>query len=70
MSRKNTLRSNIMQAVHETASDFHRLGFIDRPKMRVFDFLCLAPSQAKSSCLTHDIMNVRTEIWDGDESND
>jgi len=70
MSRKDPLKSNIMQAVHETASDFHRLGFIDKPKMRKFDVLCFAPSQAKSSCLTHNIMNVRTEIWDGDESGD
>jgi len=31
--------------VHETASDFHRLGFIDKPKMREFDALCIAPIQ-------------------------
>ena len=70
MSKKNTHRNNIMQAVHETASDFHRLGFIDKPKMCEFDVLCLAPSQAKSSCLTHNILNVRTEIWNDDESGD
>lgn len=36
MPGKNTLKSSIMQAVHGTASDFHRLGFIDKPKMREF----------------------------------
>ena len=55
MNRKDTLKSNIMEAVHETASDFHRLGFIDKPKMHEFDILCLAPSQAKSSYLAHNI---------------
>jgi putative transcriptional regulator len=55
MDRKDTLKSNIMEAVHETASDFHRLGFIDKPKMHEFDILCLAPSQAKSSYRAHNI---------------
>lgn len=45
MDRKDTLKSNIMEAVHETASDFHRLGFIDKPKMREFDVLCLVLTQ-------------------------
>ena len=29
--------------VHETARDLHRLGFIDKRKMRKFDVLCLDP---------------------------
>ena len=29
--------------MHETASDLHRLGFIDKRKMRKFDVLCLDP---------------------------
>ena len=33
----------ILEAVHETARDLHRLGFIDKRKMRKFDALCLAP---------------------------
>lgn len=45
MPGKKTLKSNVMQAVHETASDFHRLGFIDIRKMREFDAMCLTPSQ-------------------------
>lgn len=29
--------------MHETASDLHRLGFIDKRKMAKFDALCLNP---------------------------
>ncbi|CAG0962377.1 hypothetical protein GPROT1_00908 [Gammaproteobacteria bacterium] len=36
-------KSRILEAVHETAADFQRLGFIDPRKMREFDALCLAP---------------------------
>lgn len=36
-------KSSIFEAVHETAGDLHRLGFIDKRKMRQFDVLCLAP---------------------------
>ncbi len=32
-----------MEAVHETAGDLHRLGFIDKRKMQKYDALCLAP---------------------------
>ena len=32
-----------MEAVHETASDLHSLGFIDVHKMRQYDALCLDP---------------------------
>jgi len=42
MSSKTKAKSPILEAVHETASDLHRLGFIDRRKMREFDALCLA----------------------------
>jgi putative transcriptional regulator len=43
MTTKTKAKSPIFEAVHETASDFHRLGFIDIRKMRKFDTLCLAP---------------------------
>jgi putative transcriptional regulator len=33
-------KSRILEAAHETASDLHRLGFIDKSK---FDALCLDP---------------------------
>ncbi|MDO8348532.1 MAG: helix-turn-helix domain-containing protein [Rugosibacter sp.] len=36
-------RSRLFEAVHETASDLHRLGFIDKRKMNKFDALCLSP---------------------------
>lgn len=36
-------KSPIFEAVHETALDLHRLGFIDQRKMRKFDVLCLDP---------------------------
>ena len=37
------VRSPIMEAVHEGATDLHRLGFIDQRKMRKYDALCLTP---------------------------
>jgi putative transcriptional regulator len=36
-------KGRIFEAVHETASDLHRLGFIDKRKMSKFDALCLDP---------------------------
>jgi len=36
-------KTPILDAVHETARDLHRLGFIDKRKMRKFDALCLEP---------------------------
>ena len=43
MTTKAKAKSRIFEAVHETASDLHRLGFIDKRKMRKFDALCLDP---------------------------
>jgi putative transcriptional regulator len=43
MTTKPKAKSRILEAVHETASDLHRLGFIDKRKMRKFDVLCLDP---------------------------
>jgi len=43
MAAKVKAKSKIFEAVHETASDLHRLGFIDKRKMRKFDVLCLNP---------------------------
>ena len=43
MTTKPKAKSRIFEAVHETASDLHRLGFIDKRKMRKFDVLCLDP---------------------------
>lgn len=43
MTTKTKAKNKIMEAVHETAVDLHRLGFIDQRKMRKYDALCLAP---------------------------
>lgn len=43
MTTKPKAKSRIFEAVHETARDLHRLGFIDKRKMRRFDLLCLDP---------------------------
>ena len=42
MTTKAKPKSRILEAVHETASDLRRLGFIDKRKMREFEALCLA----------------------------
>jgi putative transcriptional regulator len=34
-------KSRILREVHEMTSDLHRLGFIDKRKMRKYDALCL-----------------------------
>jgi putative transcriptional regulator len=36
-------KSNILNAVYETASDLNRLGFIDKKKMMQYEALCLEP---------------------------
>lgn len=36
-------KSRVLDAVHETASDLHRLGFIDKRKLVKYDALCLKP---------------------------
>ncbi|GAB4210285.1 MAG: hypothetical protein Fur0019_17990 [Tibeticola sp.] len=41
MKKRN---DRILDAVHETARDLHRLGFIDARMMRQYDALRLAPS--------------------------
>ena len=35
-------KSRILEAVHETATDLHQIGFIDQRKMRQYDALCLS----------------------------
>ncbi|MEW5889873.1 MAG: DNA-binding transcriptional regulator [Pseudomonadota bacterium] len=43
MTTKPKTKSRLLEAVHETARDLHRLGFIDKRKMRKYDALCLEP---------------------------
>ncbi len=38
MATKAKAKSAILGAVHETAADLHRLGFIDKRKMRTRSF--------------------------------
>ncbi len=38
-----TYRSDAMAAIHETASDLHDAGVMDKRTMRKFDELCLTP---------------------------
>lgn len=45
MTTKSKAKSRVLDAVHETASDLYRLGFIDQRKMRKYDLLCLEPIQ-------------------------
>jgi putative transcriptional regulator len=38
-------RSNVMAAIHETATDLYKVDGMDRKTMRKFDVLCLTPVQ-------------------------
>ena len=46
---KTKTKSPILEAVHETASDLYRLGFIHKRNMHKFDALCLVPVPDYSS---------------------
>ena len=43
MTAKTKPKSRILEAVHATAEDLQRLGFIDKRKQRKFDALCMEP---------------------------
>ena len=49
MTKKAKPKNRILEAVHETASDFHRAGFINVHRMRQYDALCLDPVPAYDS---------------------
>ncbi len=42
-------KSRILEAVHDTAADLHRLGFIDKRKQQKLEALCLEPIPAYDS---------------------
>lgn len=44
-ARSTKAKSPIFEAVHETARDFHRLGFISKRNMHQFDALCMEPPE-------------------------
>lgn len=56
---KRKAQSPILEAVHETAGGFHRLGFIDKRKMQEFDALCLDPIPDYDS---QQIKRIRTKL--------
>ena len=42
-------KSRLLEAVHETAQDLHKIGVIDNRTMREFDVLCIEPVSAYSA---------------------
>jgi putative transcriptional regulator len=46
MSTKPSTTSRLLEAVHETASELQRAGFIDKRRMKEYDALCLPPISA------------------------
>jgi putative transcriptional regulator len=48
MKRKKH-KSRLLEAVHETAQDLHKLGFIDKRAMREYDALCIEPVSTYSA---------------------
>ncbi len=54
MAGKPKNESGILNAVRETASDFHRLGFIDKDRMRQYDDLLLANQNMELQSLRND----------------
>ncbi|GAA0772207.1 DNA-binding transcriptional regulator [Castellaniella ginsengisoli] len=59
MTIKRSADSPLLAAVHETARDLHRLGFIDKRKMLRYDALCLDPVPAYTS---EQIRAMRTKL--------
>lgn len=42
-------KSKLSEAIHETASDLHQIGFIDKRRMQQYDALCLEPVREYSA---------------------
>ncbi len=59
---RKTYRSDTLGAIHETASDLHDAGLMDKRTLRKFDELCLTPIRpmqpddirARYGCLASD----------------
>ena len=54
MASKSKNESRILSAVLETASDFHRLGFIDKDRMRQYEDLLLASQNMELQPIRND----------------
>ena len=52
-----TYRSDAIAAIHETASDLHDAGVMDKRSLREFDELCLSPVRPMTAA---DIRALRT----------
>ncbi len=59
MTNKTQVKSPILAAVHETASDLHQQKFISKRTMSRYDALCLAPIPAYNS---EDIRSMREKL--------
>jgi|GEM_PF-6942904 DNA-binding transcriptional regulator YiaG len=46
-----TYKGDVMAAIHETVSDLHEIGLVDKRTMRHFDEACLTPITNLSSPL-------------------
>ena len=66
MNRKIKNNSRILEAVHEGVSDLHRLGLIDKRKMRKYDALCLEPVKDDPPQITGTWI-VEADLLRGDE---
>jgi len=42
-------KSRLLDELHDTAQDLHKLGFIDKRAMREYDVLCIKPVSAYSA---------------------
>ena len=47
--KREQYKSGLLNAVHETARDLHKLGFIDKRRMGEYDILCIEPVSAYSA---------------------
>lgn len=59
MTSKTKVKSPIHAAVHETASDLHRQGFITKRQMNRYDALCLEPIPVYTS---EEIRSMREKL--------
>lgn len=59
MANKTKVKSSILGAVHETADDLHRQGFISKRTMCRYDALCLEPIPAYNN---EDIRAMREKL--------
>lgn len=42
-------KSRLLEAVHETAQDLHKIGFIDKRALNRYDVLCIEPVPSYSA---------------------